>query len=285
MKKHEIRLKFIKLRTKQISFSKCKKILNEKYKFKVSIRTLKRWQQRFNEGIWDYNDKSTRPNKIYYKVTLDIEQRILAHRKAFGWGALKIKQSLNLDLHPDTINQVLKKNGLVRKEGNRGQRAKYVRFQRKHSNSLWHIDDSDYGEKGKVIAVVDDSTRYLIGLIHVPTVTTLVVTEFLDHLIKKFGQPREIISDNGAPYGLTSKYSKFDVWCRRRKIVHIRTKVKRPQTNGKVERIFGTLDKEIKFCNHDLELFKMRYNHFRPHQSLFSKTPAEVYFIYEKWLW
>ncbi len=191
---------------------------------------------------------------------------------------------MNLDLHPDTINKVLKRNDLVRKDGNRGQRVKYVRFQRTHANSLWHIDDSDFDDKGKVIAVIDDATRYLIGLIHVPTVTTPIVTVFLDGLIKKFGKPREIISDNGAPYGLTSKYSKFDVWCRRRGIEHIRTKVKRPQTNGKVERIFGTLDREIKFCNNDLEVFRMRYNHFRPHQSLFSKTPADEFYSFERML-
>ncbi len=283
MKKYELRKEFIKLRTKQNSYSKCQRILKDKFDVKCSIRTLKRWNKRFNEEkAWDFCDKSQRPNHIWYKVTLDVEKQIVSHRKAFGWGCLKIKQSLNLDISHETVNAVLKKHDLLRKEGNRGQRAKYVRFQRKHFNSLWHIDDSEFGEEGKVIAVVDDATRYCIGLLHVPTVTTMVVTEFLDELIKKFGLPREIISDNGAPYGLKSKYSKFDVWCRRRKIKHIRTKVKRPQTNGKVERIFGTIDKEIKYCNNDLEVFRMRYNHFRPHQSLFSKTPADIYFDYNK---
>jgi transposase InsO family protein len=35
---------------------------------------------------------------------------------------------------------------------------------------------------------------------------------------------------------------------------------------------------EIDFCNGDLELFRYRYNHIRPHQSLNMKTPAEAYF-------
>ena len=286
MEIHEIRKEFIKLRVKQYSYTKCQKVLYSKYKQKFHILTLKRWQKRFNEeNNWNFCNKSRRPNHIYYKVTLEIEKQIIDFRKSTGWGAKKIKEALKLDLHPDTINQVLKKNNLTRKDGNRGQRVKYVRFQRKHANSLWHIDDSEFGKKGKIIAVIDDSTRYLIGLIHVPTVTTLVVTEFLDDLIKKFGTPKQIISDNGSPYGLKSKYSKFDIWCRRRGIKHIRTRVKRPQTNGKVERIFGTIDKEIKFCKNDLELFRYRYNHLRPHESLFSKTPASQFFSFEKNLW
>lgn len=285
MKKEEIRLYFIKLRTKKYSYSKCQKLIYEKFGYKYHILTLKRWNSLFNEsGIWNFKDKSRCPNRVYYKVTYEIEKQILDFRKATGWGALKIKQSLKLDISHETINNVLRKHNLVRKEGNRGQRVKYVRFQRNHPNSLWHIDDSEFGDKGKIIAVVDDATRYCLGILYVSTVTTMIVTEFLDELIKKFGAPREIISDNGAPYGLNSKHSKFDVWCRRRNIIHIRTKVKRPQTNGKVERIFGTIDKEITFCNNDLELFRMRYNHLRPHQSLFAKTPAEVYFDFTKWI-
>jgi hypothetical protein len=286
MEIHEIRKDFIKLRVKQYSYSKCQKLLYEKYKRKFHISTLKRWQKRFNsENNWDFKDKSKVAHKIYYKVTLDIEKQIIEFRKLTGWGAKKIKEFLKLDLYPDTINQVLKKNGLTRKEGNRGQRVKYVRFQRKHANSFWHIDDSEFGKKGKIIAVIDDATRYCLGILHVPTVTTAIVTEFLDDLIKKFGTPKQIISDNGSPYGLKSKHSKFDIWCRRRKIEHIRTRVKRPQTNGKVERLFGTIDKEIKFCENDLELFRYRYNYLRPHESLFNKTPASQFFSKEKNLW
>lgn len=287
MKKEEIRREFIKLRIKQNSYLKCQRILREKYNYFVHIRTLKRWQQRFNkEKSWNYLDKSQRPNKIYYKVTIEAKNQIINYRKIYGWGARKLTKVLSkLKLSERTINRILKEEGLTRKEGNVGQRAKYVRFERKHANSLWHIDDSEFGEKGKIIAVIDDSTRYCLGILHVPTVTTKVVTEFLDDLIKKFGTPKQIISDNGSPYGLKSKYSKFDVWCRRRGIEHIRTKVKRPQTNGKVERIFGTIDKEIKFCNNDLELFRYRYNYLRPHESLSNKTPASQFFSFEKNLW
>ena len=72
--------------------------------------------------------------------------------------------------------------------------------------------------------------------------------------------------------------SKFDRWCKKRDIKHIRSAVHSPTTCGKVERLFQTLKKEIEFCNKDLEMFRMRYNHFRPHMSLNNKSPAEIYF-------
>ncbi|MFP4402442.1 MAG: DDE-type integrase/transposase/recombinase [Candidatus Nanoarchaeia archaeon] len=265
------------------SYSKFQVLIKEKFDKKIHLSTLKRWYKRFsNEENWNFRDKSKILNKIYYKVTQDMEAQIISFRKKTGYGALKIKQCLNLDIHQDTVNEVLKRNNLTRTEHNRSFRTKYVRFERKHANSLWHIDNSEFSEEGKIIAVVDDTTRYCLGILHTKSVTTPVVTQFLDQLIQKFELPTQIISDNGSPYRLKSKFSKFDVWCRRRGIEHIRTRVKRPQTNGKVERLFGSISKEIKFCNNDLEQFRMRYNHFRPHQSLNNKTPAEEFYNFQR---
>ena len=278
MKKEIIRKEFLKLRIKQYSYSKCKTQLKEAYGFSTSIRTLKRWQKRFSKDDWNLIDDSRKPKTIHYKITEQAKKEIISLRKQTGWGAKRLKQILtHLNLSHLTINNVIKEKGLTRKEGNRAQRAKYIRFQRKHANSLWHIDDSEFEEKGKIIAVIDDCSRYNLGTLHVNFVDTNTATKFLDELINKFGKPEQIISDNGAPYGLKSKHSRFDRWCRRNKILHIRTRVKRPQTNGKVERLFQTIKKEIKFCNKDLEQFRYRYNHLRPHESLNWETPSDVY--------
>ncbi len=80
----------------------------------------------------------------------------------------------------------------------------------------------------------------------------------------------------------TSEDSKFDKWCRRNGIKHIRSAIHSPTTTGKVERLFQTMDREMPFCNNDSELFRMRYNHFRPHMSLHEKVPADIYFAFDK---
>ena len=84
------------------------------------------------------------------------------------------------------------------------------------------------------------------------------------------------MSDNGSAYGSKSKHSKFDVQLRKRKIEHIRGAVHSPTTQGKVERLFQTFKREIKFCK-DSEHWRMRYNHFRPHMSLNGRTSNQVY--------
>ena len=132
---------------------------------------------------------------------------------------------------------------------------------------MWQIDHSDQKVKDKwLISIADDHSRFSVGLFATNQVTTEVVTRLLDDLIKKYGKPKQIISDNGSAYGSKSSHSRFDRWCRRREIQHIRSSVHSPTTCGK------------KFSDNNLELFRMRYNHFRRHTSLHGKTPAEAYF-------
>jgi len=282
MKKEEIRKEFFKLKNKGFSYSQCKKILKGRFVYEISIRTLKRWIKRLDNGKWDLQDLSRRPNTIHAKLTKDIENKVISLRKKTGWGCDKLVLYLpQLEISARTIHTILRKYKLCRKSNARNKPKKYIRFQRKHPNSLWQIDHSDQKIKDKwCLSVIDDCSRYSLALIPLNNVTTSTVTKILDDLIKIHGKPREILSDNGSAYGLKSKHSKFDIWCRKRGINHIRSAVHSPTTCGKVERLFQTMKNEMEFCNNDSELFRMRYNHFRPHQSLDNKSPAELYFCW-----
>jgi transposase InsO family protein len=276
MEKEEIRREFFKLRIRNHSYNLCRKILKGTYEYEVTIRTLQRWSRRLEKDDWDLADKSTRPKKIHRKITSDSTSEVIRLRKETGWGENKIEEFVNLG--HTTINKILKKNNLSKPNSRRKKRLKYIRWQRKHPNSLWQMDVSDQKIKDRYcFAVIDDCSRYCIGLIDLNRVTTKVVTQILDKLIEFHGKPREILTDNGSVFGLRSKHSKFDRWCRRRGINHIRTAIHSPTTTGKIERFFQTLANELRFCkchNH----FRMRYNHFRPHTSLHRKSPSEIYF-------
>lgn len=278
MKKEEIRKEFFKLRLKENSYAVCIRILKAKFSYEVNKRTLQRWTKRLNETEWDLKDKSKRPKTIHRKITSEIKSEVIRLRKETGWGSDKIGQYVN-KISSSSIKRILKKNNLVNPICRRKKRLKYIRWQRKHPNSLWQTDVSDQKIKDKYcFAVIDDCSRYCVGLIDLNRVTTKVVTKILDKLIEFHGKPREILTDNGSVFGLRSKHSKFDRWCRRRGIKHIRTAIHSPTTTGKIERFFQTLANELKFCkchNH----FRMRYNHFRPHTSLHWKRPAEIYFV------
>lgn len=282
MKKEEIRKEFFKLKNKGHTNNQCRKILFAQFGYEVAVRTLRRWTNKLNKTEWDLRDNSKRPKTIHYKITKEIEERIISIRKKTGFGEDKLINYFP-NLSHKSINKILNKYNLTKPNPNRKKRIKYIRWQRKHPNSLWQIDHTDEQEKGYyTLSVIDDCSRYSLVLTKINFASTEVIVHILDELIKKNGKPREILSDNGSCFGSKSKHSKFDVWCRRRGIKHIRSAIHSPTTTGKVERLFQTIDKELDFCNGDSELFRMRYNHFRPHTSLENKCPAEVYFDFSK---
>ncbi len=282
MKKEEIRKEFFKLKNKGNSYAVCIIILKAQFGFEVSERTLQRWIKRLDSEEWDLKDKSTKPKIIHRKITAEIESEVIRLRKKTGWGDNKISLAYPKLSHA-SVYRILKKNNLPKANYERRKRIKYIRWQREHPNSLWQMDTSDQKVKDKYsFGVIDDCSRNCVGLFASNTISTAIITHWLDKIISVHGKPREILSDNGSVFGLRSKHSKFDRWCNRRGIKHIRTKIHSPTTTGKIERFFQTLANELPFCNEDLELFRMRYNHFRPHTSLQGKVPADVYFAFEK---
>jgi len=278
MKKEEIRKEFFKLKLKGHSYNQCRKIIYVKYNYEMHNRTLQRWMQSLDsDNNWDLKDKSRKPKTIHKKITPEVEEKVLMIRSKTGWGENKIC-SYFPNLSHKSINKILNKYNLTAPTKRKKKRIKYIRWQRKHPNSLWQIDHSDQKIEGKwVVSVIDDCSRKSLAFVPVNHVTTEVVIEIVDSLIEKYGKPKQILTDNGSAYGSKSKHSKFDRKCRLKGIHHIRGAVHSPTTTGKVERLFQTFKREIKFCNNDPELFRMRYNHFRPHTSLLGKTPDEIY--------
>ena len=277
MKKEEIRKKFFKLKLKGHSYNQCRKILKVKHNYDVHNRTLQRWIYNLDhENDWNLKDKSRKPKTIHRKITPEVEERVISIRNKTGFGAEKIENFVEISHW--SINKILKKNKLTEPTKRKKKRIKYIRWQRKHPNSLWQIDHSDQKVDGKyVISVIDDCSRKSLSFLPVNRVTTDIVIKLIDDLMKVYGKPKQILTDNGSAYGLKSKQSRFDRNLRKRNIEHIRGAIHSPTTQGKVERLFQTFKREFKFCKGDVESWRMNYNHFRPHMSLDNKTPDEVY--------
>ena len=125
MKKEEIRKEFLKLKNKGHSYSQCKNILNVKYNFETTTRTLKRWVKRLDAGDWDFKDKSRRPHTIHRKVTPEVEGKVLSLRDKTGWGCDKLTAQLcHLNISQITVNRILNKHNLCRDTKNKGKRKK-----------------------------------------------------------------------------------------------------------------------------------------------------------------
>ena len=150
MKKEEIRREFFKLKNQGFSYAQCRRVLNAKFECNTTIRTLKRWTKRLDVGDWDLKDKSRRPHRIYKKVDENIEREVLTLRNKTGWGCDKLNAHLShINIGMRTINNILSKHGLCRETKNKGKQKKWIRWQRKHPNSLWQIDHTDEQNNSK----------------------------------------------------------------------------------------------------------------------------------------
>lgn len=243
----------------------------------VCKRTLQYWKKSLKNSDWEHpiRPKPPIPRKVVSSKELT---RILDFRRNTGWGPYTIKRAFNYTYSESTIKRIIKSNGLSRGSKIENKRIHWVKWQRKHPDSLWQLDGSKLPNGNWILPILDDCSRYNVALKEFKTITTEKVISFLEDTFKVFGKPREILTDNGTEFGGLCRTSKFDTWCEKVGVKHIRSKPHKPTTAGKVERFHGTFQQNIEYCKGDIELFRYRYNQMRPHRSLSMKTPAEIYF-------
>src|SRR3990167_7165352 len=96
MKKEDIRKEYFKLRIKGHSQNQCRKILLAEFGYEISKRTLQRWTKIHSQTEWDFKDKSKRPRAIHYKITKDVEEKVLEIRNKTGWGEDQLIHHVNV---------------------------------------------------------------------------------------------------------------------------------------------------------------------------------------------
>ncbi len=104
--------------------------------------------------------------------------------------------------------------------------------------------------------------------------------------IEKYGKQRELMTDHGTQFtslpraGKESEPNEFQKYLKEQEIVHIKARVKHPQTNGKLKRLNYTLIELRKYFSTWEEVIDY-YNNRRNHMSLCGKedvvTPAMAY--------
>ncbi len=181
-----------------------------------------------------------------------------------------------------TIKRIVKGHGLSNGNKMEGVKLKWVRFERENPNSMWQIDGTELSNAKQLVIVEDDCSRYCVGAMISDSLTTANMIEILEKCIAMHGKPGEILTDNGHEFGGTWIDSQFDEWCNKQGIIHIRAGIHKATTLGKIGAIQQTYFREISYCNNDLEAWRYRYNHERPHESLRGFVPAKIYFQFKR---
>ena len=177
----------------------------------------------------------------------------------------------------------LKGAGLVADSPKKQRRRKWVRFERRHSNSLWQMDYSEIRRGDHLLVILDDASRLIVGWARTPNATAELAWTTFETAGRRYGFPKQILTDHGTQftkvqYGQLSYFDRKLRELQRRKgirVQHILERVKHPQTAGKVERVFGTLKSKLRARWPDgdplfdtLEELMAWYNEEKPHLSL-----------------
>ncbi len=292
----EERLKFIAevLRAEETMTNLCRS-------FGISRKTGYKWQERYHAGGPPaLVDVSRRPHINPNATPTEIRDRILALRTEHPtWGARKLRARLQC-IHPEqhwpaasTIHQIVKRAGLTRTS----QRRRVVRFTQPlvevaRPNQVWCMDfkgsfDCSNGERCDTFTVTDAFSRFVLHCQVINSLSHSEVDKLCDELMKKYGMPERIRTDNGTPFSSISGLgiSKLSIKWMQLGITHERIEPGKPTQNGRHERLHRTLKEDAATPPaHSLSLQRQRFEHFtksfnseRPHQALGMRTPASVY--------
>lgn len=216
--------------------------------------------------IEDWEKKLVKKSYEKYRVCADTLRRL-------------IERDEKIHLSHYRIHKVLLELGYAkRKEKFQKRKIKWKRYERMHSLTAVHID-WHYDGRVWVFAVIDDASRKLLALIECNSPTTEKSIEGM-LLALKHGEIKQCISDRGSQFmNNMDGYSRFQEFLTLQGILHIKCKIKHPQSNGKIERWFECYDKHRKAFE-TKEKFLHWYNDLRPHRSLkfeILETPSQAF--------
>jgi putative transposase len=256
--------------------------------FEISRQSVYKILNNFKrEGIYVLEDHKPGPlktplNPLFYANVVNI-------RKKTSWGSCRIEKyfkSKGFSVTHHKINEVIQYEGLTRKKMGKKSKPKYVSYEADNINDQWHIDWSkDPLTKKELLAIIDDKSRFIVfaGLFDSASAENSALG--LQLAINKYGAPKELVSDNGSHF---KNLQRKKTPCAPMKIVEERYNIKHifirahyPQSNGKIERWFGSYKGEFPLMEHpevyDFITWVQFYNYERIHQSLNYETPAHIY--------
>jgi len=262
--------------------------------FGISRATGHRWLKRYRAGgIAAVAEQSRRPLTSPRRTPATIEERIVAlRRERPDWGARKLAVLLARDglaLPAATVHRILLRRGLVRDDDRR--QPAMQRFEREQPNQLWQMDfksPKGWGQPVGPLSVLDDRSRYAITLFQTGTTRAEAVREQLEQAFTQAGLPDAMLMDHGIPWwngASAGGWTQLSVWLMKQNVRLYLSGVRHPQTQGKVERFHGALEKarrlrglpEPALRQSWLDDFRQDYNHVRPHEALAMRTPASLW--------
>ena len=123
-------------------------------------------------------------------------------------GALALEKLLdNQGVHipHNRIHRILKEEGLAIDEPRKQRRRKWIRYERRYSNSLWHADCFEEKLDQMIILFEDDASRFITGYGVFRNATVRNSIFVLEKAIQCYGIPKQLMTDHGVQFASLSR--------------------------------------------------------------------------------
>ncbi len=238
------------------------------------------------EGTGSY--KAKKAGRSPQQINLAFAKKVIALRNESDYGSQKLHyvfRNQGFLVSQRQIQKILDVNKLTEPcPKRRGQRT-YVSYEWPVSNYMRHTDWSFYKGKWYIIFIDDRSRRIMAaGAFDNATEQNAIFLLYQAILMNEVC-PVIILSDKGTQFYNSKKNKKgkrtpslFEQELTKQGIEFWTSRRNHPQTNGKMERWFGTMKKRFKrHPEETLQDYVKWYNEKRIHHALGYKTPEEVY--------
>lgn len=262
--------------------------------FEISRPTGRLWLKRYRGGgLAAMAEASRRPLRSPGQTVEEKEQRVVALRSSHpDWGARKLQYLLEQDglkLTVGTVHRILLRHDLLAKEDRHRPASK--RFERAAPNELWQMDFKGakaWHQSVGPLSVLDDHSRYVLTLQALGTTRSGPVQHQLENTFLRCGVPQSMLMDHGVPWwswdGPEVAPTSLALWLMKQGIRLLWSGIRHPQTQGKVERFHGSLQRALSKRGLDgqtpqqwLDTYRWEHNHIRPHEALGMATPASLW--------
>jgi transposase InsO family protein len=277
--------------------------------FSVSPATAHRWWHRWRlasvedrASLVCLATRSSRPRSCPWALSPEAEQAILSAREKTNYGPMQLQ--FLTGRHRSTIWKVLHRHGVSRQRRTERQQTTR-RYEWAEAGALLHIDAFELAKfdrpghwahgdrseihrtrkagKVKVIGVIDDHSRLVYTEIHGAENATTVSATLRRAVAwmqeQGCGPVQAVMSDNAKCYAASHEFRDTLAQLGAR---HILIPPRTPRWNGKIERFFGTLDREwahgriwpsSAHRDRALSSFTRYYNRRRPHSACGGRAP------------
>lgn len=273
-------------------------------RFQVDAKTVRKWRDRFlAEGPAGLLDRSSRPHRCPTRTAGALRRRVLQLRRQHRWGADHIAHELGLAA--STVGSILRAEGMGRLDRGDRATAAVLRYQRDHPGELIHVDvkkigaipdgggwrlhgrghDGHGGHRRAgyryIHTALDDRTRLAYSEV-LADERAVTAARFWQRAVDWFAAQgvacQAVLTDNGACYCSALWHQA----CAATATTVTKTRPRRPQTNGKVERYHRILLEEWAYLRPwtserqrlaGYQRFTHFYNHHRSHGALGWHTP------------